>query len=112
MSKVLELLRKNLTLHMNLQGLNQKQLAEKAGMPASVISRIMKSESHPQIDTVAALAQALELPPAELLSSPSPAVSPEILSALAALSSDDLEFVKGIILQVRDRATHRRRRDA
>ena len=56
---VYELRKKILILRLD-EGLSQKELANKAGMKQSVISRIENGESEPRIETVNRIAKALD----------------------------------------------------
>ena len=56
---VYELRKKILLLRLD-KGLSQEELADKAGMKQSVISRIENGESEPRIETVNRIARALD----------------------------------------------------
>ena len=56
---VYELRKKILVLRLD-EGLTQEELADKAGMKQSVISRIENGESEPRIETVNRIAKALD----------------------------------------------------
>jgi ribosome-binding protein aMBF1 (putative translation factor) len=56
---VYELRKKILLLRLD-EGLSQEELADKAGMKQSVISRIENGESEPRIETVNRIAKALD----------------------------------------------------
>lgn len=56
---VYELRKKILLLRLD-EGLSQEELADKAGMKQSVISRIENGESEPRIETVNRIARALD----------------------------------------------------
>jgi len=58
---------KNLRLLRQRQALTQAQLAEKAGVTAATVARCERNERQPNMSTLAKLAKALGVPPAELI---------------------------------------------
>ena len=58
---------KRISALLSYRGMTQRQLAEKAGVTEAAISRYIKGDRVPRAVTIAALANALDVAPSELL---------------------------------------------
>lgn len=61
----------NVSLHRRLRGMSMGELATRAGVSKSLLSRIERGEGNPSIETLWRLAQAFDLPLGVLLGEPS-----------------------------------------
>lgn len=58
---------KNLRAARTRLGLTQEEVAERSGVQAGEVSRIERGKRDPQVSTLEKLAEALEVPPGQLL---------------------------------------------
>lgn len=58
---------KNLRAARKRLGLTQEEVAERSGVQAGEVSRIERGKRDPQVSTLEKLAEALEVPPGQLL---------------------------------------------
>jgi transcriptional regulator with XRE-family HTH domain len=107
-------------------GLTQEELADKADSDFRHIGRIERGESHIQLNTLAWIAQALGVSPAELLEpspklpskrkipSPKDEILEELTNLLKGKSEDDvrlaLEVVKTLLRHKRGKGTGQKKR--
>ncbi|MEI9418823.1 helix-turn-helix domain-containing protein [Mesorhizobium sp. Cs1321R2N1] len=89
--------------HRKRAGYTQEQLAERAGVSIDTISKIEIGATGARFPMIEKIAAALEVDPAELFSPeiPSGALRRgpllELMTRLAALSENDLQWLKGVI---------------
>lgn len=76
---------------MELQGIKQVALAQKAGRSQSTINRAIHSASIPRLDTLQNIAHALDVP-AECLTHPDDAIS-TIIYELSRMKKEEIEHV-------------------
>ncbi|MBV9996915.1 MAG: helix-turn-helix transcriptional regulator [Caulobacteraceae bacterium] len=89
--------------HRRNRGLTQDTLAERSGVSTDMISRIEAGATGARFTTIAKLAEALDVDPAELFSSEVPAGArhratlTNLTARLSSLSDRDLLWLTGIV---------------
>lgn len=96
MSKTLDILCENMAKLLN--GRSNYWLAEESGLNQGTLSRIRSKTLNPSIESIEAIAKALRVTPAELLTSGvKPAIPADILEALENQSPVVYDAIRGMI---------------
>lgn len=66
MGQIRENVKKNLGYYLSLQGISQKELAEKLGVSQSAVTNWIKGKNSPDIESVAQICQALRISVSDL----------------------------------------------
>ncbi len=93
-SKSLETLGSNIKKKLHALGRRPAWLAKESGIAPGNISRILKLESSPTLETMEAISKAFGCEPADLLATDTHAVSNTLLTKLSKLSDDDRRVIE------------------